>query len=95
MLKLDYLHKNNIDITEDNNIKYNAVVFINRKIGQNKRIKKLKKPVIQYSLDMKLLCEYNSIKEAYAKTGINAGTISMAAGGKRNTAGKYKWKYKN
>jgi len=52
------------------------------------------KSVIQLTLDLKFANEYKTIKEAENKTGISSATISLCCKGKRKTAGKFKWMYK-
>lgn len=51
------------------------------------------KPVLQYTLDGKLVAEYKSYTEARDTTGIN--NISLACSGSQHTAGNYIWKWKN
>ena len=66
---------------------------------QNQKVKKRKSggksiPIIQYTLDGKLLAEYSSYMEAQRATGIRSGNISLVARGKRHTAGGYIWRDK-
>lgn len=51
----------------------------------------LYKRVAQYDLDDNLLAEYQSLKEATSKTGVN--NISAVCHGKLLQAGGFKWKY--
>ena len=53
-----------------------------------------KKPVTQYTKDMVLVTNYESIKQAAEITGIEDGSISKVCKGFRKTAGSYKWSYK-
>lgn len=53
---------------------------------------KLRKPVIQMTLDGTPIKEWKSIAEAMAQT--NICKIGSVCKGERNTAGGYKWKYK-
>jgi len=55
-------------------------------------IQKLKKPILQYSLDGSFVKEWDSIKEAKKKNRCN---IDGCLSGKIKTAGKYIWKYKD
>ena len=41
-----------------------------------------------------VICEYSSISEAHRATGINISNISQCCMGKRKSAGKYNWKFK-
>lgn len=52
------------------------------------------KEVVQYSHRMHQMATYSSVREAARVTGIGAGNISMCCRGTRNSAGRYKWKYK-
>ena len=63
-----------------------------KKCGYGIAARKMIKPVLQYSLDGKLLSEYESAKKAEEETGIKC--ISRACRGERKKAGKYVWKYK-
>lgn len=53
--------------------------------------KALSKPVAQFTVEGKLIAEYNSITEACSKTGINH--ISGVCRGVRKTAGGFIWRY--
>lgn len=55
----------------------------------------LVKPVIQYDLNGNFINEYFGTRDAYRKTGISYSHIGDVCLGKRKTAGKYIWKYKN
>ena len=54
----------------------------------------LSKPVLQFDLNGNLIKEYPSIIEAERQTGFNNAHISKCCLGKRKTAYKYIWKYK-
>lgn len=56
-------------------------------------LNKLRKPVIQLTLDDIEIARYISIKEAGQKTGINAKCICNVCKGKQITSGNFKWKY--
>ncbi len=64
---------------------------INSPIGV---IKKLAKPVVQYSLDGDFIAEYYSAMEAGRQTGVSQGGISECCNGKQKTAYGYIWRYK-
>ena len=51
-------------------------------------------PILQYSLDNDLICEYESILEASINTNIPKQNICKCCKGYRQTAGGYKWVYK-
>jgi hypothetical protein len=52
------------------------------------------KSVQQYSLSGNLIAEFDTIQEAYEKTGVNPSSIVQVCKNKAKTAGKYKWQYK-
>lgn len=52
------------------------------------------KAVCKYDLNGALICEYISISEASRQNGVNASNITMCCKGIRQTAGGFKWKYK-
>ena len=52
-----------------------------------------KKPICQYTKDGILVGKYESISEAFYKTGISIYNISSCLAGKRKSAGNYLWKY--
>jgi hypothetical protein len=56
---------------------------------------KISKPVLQYNLDLVLLCEYKSIKDASLITGISRQNIGACVNGKYKKSGGYIWRYKN
>jgi len=53
------------------------------------------KEVLQYDLNMNLLNEFKSLAEAARSINGSHGNISMCCQGKRKTAYKFIWKYKN
>jgi len=53
------------------------------------------KTTLQLTLEGEIINEFGSAREASRKTGINYGTISNVLIERGNTAGGYKWKYKN
>lgn len=55
--------------------------------------KSLSKKVYQYSLDGKLINEYDSTVQAKEMTDIDCGHISACCNGKRKTAGGFIWRY--
>ena len=62
----------------------------NDNIGKTKSI-----PVEQHTIDMVLIKEYPSAKEAERQTGILRSCICMCCKGKLKTAGGYVWRYKD
>lgn len=50
--------------------------------------------VLQYTKEMKLLNEFDSISEASEKTGIKRSTLSECLRGANKTSGGFIWKYK-
>lgn len=62
-----------------------------RKEGRNN---KASKAVLQYTKDGIFIKEYYSIREAERQTEVNRSDISGCCKGKRKTAGKFIWKYK-
>ena len=70
-----------------------------RSLGNDKQIEyAIKKPVLQFDLNMNCIAEYPSYREAQRQTGISA--IDVVCRGKRHkgrkqkTAGGYIWRYK-
>lgn len=63
------------------------------KCKNNKISQKLSKKVIQYSVEGKLIKEYNSLTEAELETGINRSNICKACKDEKFTAGGFVWKY--
>lgn len=61
-------------------------------ISVRQRFEKNYSPVLQMDSYGNIIAEYNSIKEAQRKTGIN--NISAVCRGERHKAGGYKWRYK-
>lgn len=53
------------------------------------------KPVLQYSLSGEFIREFSSANKAGLSLEISHGNITSCCQGKRKSAGKYKWKYKN
>lgn len=62
-----------------------------------KKIAKFKgcTPIVRLSLDGKFIDEWESFKDASEKLGINRSVISEVCNGKKETAGGFKWMYKN
>lgn len=58
-------------------------------------IKKLAKPVLQFSINGDFIREYISTAEAERILGAKGGHISCVCKGRRTTAYGYKWKYKD
>lgn len=53
-----------------------------------------KRPVCQYSLDGKLIAEYDGIADASRETGVRQNNISMCCAHTRHKAGGFRWEYK-
>ena len=92
----DNLEVDHIDNNRKNNIITN-LQYITHKENLEKSFalghqKNPKRRVLQYDGDT-FICAYESIAEAYRKTGILH--ISEVASGKRKTAGGFKWIYDN
>ena len=56
-------------------------------------IERQSKPILQYDRNGNFIKEYPSAEEAYRQTGIRY--TDDVANGKRKTAGKYVWKWRN
>lgn len=52
------------------------------------------KPVIQLDLNDVVIAEFGCIKDAFEATGAHPPNIKKVINGERNTAGGYRWKYK-
>lgn len=70
------------------------VYNINYGNAQKKKAQKFFRSVKKLSLEGKLLKEYPSIKDAAKETGLPHSSISFCCSGRYQTAGGYKWKYK-
>ena len=90
---------NHIDENKENNCannlewcnnKYNA--YYGTRITRSGE--KHRKQVFQYDLENNLIHIYNSLKEAGKTMNLAPTTIGDCCRGKTNTAGGYKWKYK-
>jgi hypothetical protein len=57
-------------------------------------IKKMPRPVVQYSLEGKKIKEYPCAMAAEAATGIYSTQIGLVVRGMAKTAKGFKWKYK-
>lgn len=63
--------------------------------GKEKRVLQLREPVLQYSLDGKLIAEYNSFREAAEAVNGSSCNISHCIRGDIKTHKGYIWKRKN
>jgi hypothetical protein len=77
---------NNIDNLEWCTVKYNNVY--------GNRLYKIKKPIIQYSLDNVFIKKWDSVSEAGTKYGCNTNIINTCRGS-RNKAYGFIWRYEN
>ena len=66
----------------------------NERIAEKTTNGKLSKQVLQMDKTNKIIAEYPSLREVQRQLGINNAHISQCCNGKQNTAGGYKWKYK-
>lgn len=66
---------------------------IHKQYVWNYPYKAKEKKVYQYTLEGKLICEYNSLREASRKNNISASNISCVCNGKQKTAYGYIWSY--
>ena len=60
----------------------------------SKRVEKVKKPVLQYSLEGKFVAEWSSIKEAAESLNVQGGDIPACCKGKNKSAHGFIWRYK-
>lgn len=94
-----YVEVNHKDENKTNNI-FTNLEWCTRRYNMNynnnhiKIGKKLRKAVVQYDLDGKLIREYSSQTEASQITGIKQGSISDCIRKHSKTAGGYIWKLK-
>ena len=63
------------------------------KAEPKKSIRRITRAVVQYDMNDQVIGEYFSIRDAVIQTGFTS--ISYACAGITNTAGGYRWKYKN
>ena len=61
--------------------------------SSNKKITKIKRIVLQLSLNGDIINSFSSCSEAHRKTGISLSNINACCNKKRPTAGNYKWTY--
>ena len=83
-------------VTRSENIKHgidNGLITIHMK-GKSGTRHHRSKAVFQLDLDNNVIAEYGSAREAARESGVNYGTISNVLINRGNTAGGYKWKYK-
>jgi hypothetical protein len=59
------------------------------------RDNKSAKDVLQFDLDGNLIASYCSVTKASEINKINISSIGLCCKGQRNTAGGFRWKYKN
>ena len=58
------------------------------------RAEKQNKEIVALDKDMKIVYEFNSLKEAVEKLNLRSNSISMALTGKRRTYSNLSWRYK-
>ena len=63
------------------------------KIGRQKYIKKVSKPVYQMKLNGQIIAEYPSMHAAARETEIRQSNISQVCNGKSQTAGGFRWSF--
>lgn len=74
----------------------NIIHSIDLGLRDYKNVKaKLSIPIVQINTDGEIIAKFNSIQEAYDKTGVARGNISTVCKGKRQLAGGYIWQYAN
>lgn len=66
---------------------------IGRKLSKESR-KLISKPIIQMSLDGEYIKEWSSSMDVERELSINHSSITQCCKGNRNSAGKFKWEYK-
>lgn len=92
---LQVIHKdedktnNKVDNLEWCDCSYN----VNYGTRNNKVAKANSKPILQFSLDGKFICKWDSATQVERETGIKQNCISPCLKGKRKTAGGYIWGY--
>lgn len=95
--KLDNSVKNLEWVSHEQNMEHwrRAQVFYTENepdLKNNKNRNQVKVPVAQYTLKGEFVKAYPSYTQAGKETGIRDGNISLAARGKRHTAGGYIWR---
>lgn len=85
--------KSNNDVTniEWCSPKYNS----NYGTRAKRRLEKMKKPIIQMTMDGDFVKKYDSIKHAVDAIGLKSSSISAACRGIKISAGGYKWRYED
>ena len=82
-------HDNRVENLEWCNHRYN----INYGSRNERVAKKCGKKVAQYDMEMNKIAEFETMREAFKKTGISNQTISLCCSGKIKTSGGYHWSY--
>lgn len=68
--------------------------YENRIKGDKENAERITTSVIKFDLNGNKICEYESVKEAVEKTGLNQSSIVMCCQGKRNHTGGFIFKYR-
>lgn len=94
-----YMVVNHIDSNRQNNNLDNLEIITQKenviKAFQTNQRNIHTKPIIQYSLNMEKINEFNSIQDAEKETGIGNRMISRVCKKERNQTGGFVWRYKN
>ena len=78
-----------------NNLEWcNHIYNINYGTSIKRKAEKHQRQVIQYTKNNEIIKEYNSLKEASDKIGIDSSSIIRCCKRKQKTCGGYIWKYK-
>lgn len=87
----NYRRMTKAELGERLNRTYSSVARKCRMLGLQTKVGHRSHSVVQYDLEMNVVAKYPSMKEASVETGVYLKGISMAANGKRKTAGGYIW----
>ena len=85
---------NNPSKKMDDNWRYNISKSTKGRVFSKKHIENISIPIVQLTLDDKIICEWTSASMAGRTLKISINSIGMCCRGKRKTCGGFKWKRK-
>ncbi len=92
--QVNHKDENKLNNCVDNLEWMDAKTNSNYGTGIERRITKISKAVLQFTITGDYVAEYKSTREAQRKTGIDHGDIGKCCNGKQTTPGGFIWRYK-